>query len=121
MAQVKFKRVNALPATLEGGAFYFVEAGDYAESYVTNSTGQAKAIGNSAMINALVTAQLQNLSVNTVEVAADIAARDALIAGATANLLIIVLDATADTSVAAGAALYVYEKDADAVHKIAEY
>lgn len=50
---VKFYKVSTLPTTLESNAFYYVESGEYAESYLTSSSGVAKKIGNSEMIEAL--------------------------------------------------------------------
>jgi hypothetical protein len=122
MAQVKFFRVATLPGTLEANSFYYVGgSGPYAESYVTDSSGAAKAIGNSVMINALIDAKLEDLTINTASVVADITARDALTASATSNLMILVLDATGDSTVDAGAALYIWDNDTTTIHKIAEY
>ncbi|MGA1773150.1 MAG: hypothetical protein ACO387_03470 [Flavobacteriaceae bacterium] len=53
MANVKFYKVTALPETLTPNAFYYVENGDYAESYLTDDAGTAKKLGNSSMIEAL--------------------------------------------------------------------
>lgn len=54
MAEVLFHRVNALPATLQPGAFYFVGAAPYAEAYLTDLAGEAHPIGNTTMIQALL-------------------------------------------------------------------
>lgn len=123
MALIKFYKVTALPGTLEGDAFYYVANGNYAESYLTNSAGEAKSMGNSAMINALIQAALADLSVqgNAVEIATNIAARDALIAGAESNLLILVVDASADATVDSGSALYAYSHGTTTTYKVAEY
>lgn len=50
---VKFFKVTSLPLVLEADAFYYVANGSYAESYLTDSNGVAKRIGNSVMINEL--------------------------------------------------------------------
>ena len=50
---VKFYKVTSLPISLDSDSFYYVENGSYAESYITNSSGVAKKIGNSQMIEAL--------------------------------------------------------------------
>lgn len=50
---VSFYKVDTLPATLVPNAFYYVENGQYAEAYLTDSNGVAKKIGNSEMIEAL--------------------------------------------------------------------
>lgn len=51
--EVKFYKVTELPVTLVADAFYYVENGDYAEAYLTDSQGVAKKIGNTAMIEDL--------------------------------------------------------------------
>ena len=53
MAYVRFFKVTSLPATLEPDAFYYVENGDYAEAYLTDTSGVAKKIGNTDMIEEL--------------------------------------------------------------------
>lgn len=53
MAYVKYYKVTSLPTTLDANAFYYVENGAYAEAYLTDDSGVAKKIGNSAMIQAL--------------------------------------------------------------------
>jgi hypothetical protein len=119
---VKFFKEDVLPGVLEANAFYFVENGTYAESYLTDDTGAARSIGNSAMIGAIATpliaAQLAQL--NRVEIVANNAARDAL-AGNDRNQLVLSLDATADATVAAGAALYVFRNSDNSWIKVSEY
>lgn len=123
MAQVRFFKVTTLPGSLQPDSFYFVENGSYAESYLTNSAGVARAVGNSAMINALISEALANWSgaASTVQIVADISARDALIATLEANAMILVIDATADPTVDAGSALYAYDATAEETYKVAEY
>ena len=53
MSLVKFYKVTELPLSLQANAFYYVENGEYAESYLTDDAGVAKKIGNTAMIEAL--------------------------------------------------------------------
>ncbi len=123
MALTAFYKVTTLPATLAANAFYYVLNGNYAESYVTDNAGVAKALGNSSMINALIDQALANWSgaASTVSIVADIAARDALIVGLDANAMILVVDATGDPTVNAGSALYAYAADTETTYKIAEY
>lgn len=123
MAQVRFYKVAILPGTLQPDAFYYVENGTYAESYLTNSAGVARSVGNSAMINALISEALANWSgsASSVQIVADIAARDTLIASLDANAMILVIDASADPTVDSGSALYAYDATADQTYKIAEY
>ena len=123
MAQLKFFGVATLPAQLEADAFYFVQNGNYAESYVTNNSGVARMIGNSAMINALIAAELANWtgSSNQVQIAADMTARDALASTATHNLMVVVIDASGDPTVDSGSALYAYDLASTTWFKLAEY
>ena len=116
---LKFNKVTVLPGSLEPDTFYFVVNGDYAESYLTNAAGVAKAIGNSAMINALIDAKLNAFSV--LRQVTTIAARDADKAGLNTNAMYLVTDATGDATVASGAALYFYNKGANTFTKVAEY
>lgn len=121
MAQVQFYKVSVLPGTLQPNAFYYVENGDYAESYVTNQAGVAKALGNTAMINALIVAALASLPSSGAPVlfVADIAARDAL--EPEQAVFVLVQDATGDPTVSAGAALYAWNPATSAWLKVAEY
>lgn len=121
--RINFNKVDTLPAVLQTDAFYFVDNGVYAESYLTDSTGTAKAIGNSAMINALVADALANWTGESsqVTIVANIAARDAAIASAETNLMLLVIDATGDSTVESGSALYAYDLATDTTYKIAEY
>lgn len=115
--QIKFIKAATLPGTLEPNSFYFVENGTYAESYLTNSTGVARSVGNSAMINALASSIVS--AANSMQVVADITARDAI--APTSVTLALVLDATGDATVSAGAATYVWNEGPDTWVKIAEY
>lgn len=123
MSKVAFHKVTSLPGTLEPDSFYFVENGNYCESYVTDDAGVAKSVGNSTMINALIAAALAAWSgaTNTVEIVADITARDALIATLEVNAMILVVDASADPTVDAGSALYAYDFGSATTYKLAEY
>src|SRR5690554_308214 len=123
MALVKFYKVATLPGTLEPDSFYYVENGSYAESYLTNSSGVARAVGNSAMINALVADALAGWSgdASALDIVSDIAARDALTTTLDRNAMILVLDATGDPTVDDGSALYAYAAATETIYKIAEY
>ena len=121
MALVKFYKVATLPGTLEPDSFYYVENVGYAESYITDSAGIAKSVGNSAMITALANEAIANATItgNALEIVADITARDAL--ALDANAFVLVLDASADPTVDAGSALYVYRHSDTTYIKVAEY
>ena len=52
---VKFFKVTELPLSLEPDAFYYVNDGDdIAEAWLTNTAGVAKKIGNTIMIENIV-------------------------------------------------------------------
>ena len=117
--QLKFFQVLALPGVLQPNALYFVLNGGYTETYLTSSQAVAKAVGNSAMINALITAALGTFS--TLVHVATIAARDTAAGNAQNNTIYLVTDATGDATVKTGAALYFYDKAAGTQTKVAEY
>lgn len=123
MAQVRFYKVATLPSSLQSNAFYYVLNGDFAESYITDQSGIARALGNSAMINGLLAEAIEGAlaTLNALEIASDIAARDALASGLERNVLVLVLDATGDATVTSGSALYAYNRAAGTFAKVAEY
>lgn len=123
MAVLNFYKVTSLPSTLVADAFYYVENGNYAESYLTDENGVAKMVGNSTMINALIAAELANWSgvSSQVVIVADLSARNALAQEAEANLMVLVLDASDDATVDEGSALYAYALASETWYKIAEY
>lgn len=112
MAEIKFFKVNVMPGTPVANAWYLVSNGDYAETYVTDSTGVLKMVGNSVMINQEINQALSGL--NTTEIVADIAARNTLAASLSRNTMVYVIDASADVTVTSGAASYLWD-DANAV------
>lgn len=129
MAQLNFHKVTTLPVMLEANSIYFVENGAHAETYVTNSTGVARSVGNTAMINEIVDVAVDAAigtavddavsQVSAVEIVADIAARDALTLSA--NRLVLVLDATGDATVGVGGAMYAYNHSNATFSKVTEY
>lgn len=118
MAQINFSMVTALP----GGAlpirtlFFVNNGGPYAETYLTSDTGVAKAIGNTAMIEAIAAAMTPQSEIQLVP---DITARDAL--DLDVNSLVLVTDASGDPTVEAGAAMYFYDATLDTWIKVTEY
>ena len=50
MAAIRFYKVLTLPTTLVPDAFYYVQNGGYVETYLTDSSGVAKKVGNTQMI-----------------------------------------------------------------------
>lgn len=122
MAAVKFFKVLELPAEPEANAFYFVQNGDFAEHYLTDTSGVAHGVGNSEFIESIVDTKLEGslAGFSKVEVVADIEARDLLEVGED-NFLVLVLDASDDETVDSGSALYVYHASEEEFVKIAEY
>ena len=117
--EVKFFKVSTLPGSLQSDSWYLVSNGNYAETYVTDNAGIAKMVGNSTMINNLISAQLSGLS--QTYIVADIAARDTLVTTLNKNAVIQVVDATGDVSVISGGATYLWD-DANSVSiKISEF
>ena len=122
MATVKFHKVLVLPGTLEANSLYFVSNSTYSETYLTDSAGNAKSVGNSSMIAAIANSEISTRLAqhNLVEIVADITARNAL-ASQDRNLVVMVLDATGDATVSAGAALYAFRNSDNSWTKVAEY
>lgn len=112
--ELKFYKVTSLPGTPEANAFYFVENGNYAESYLTDDAGVAKMIGNSNMIT-----QIAGTGSQEVILAADIAARDLLTL--TTNTTVYVVDASGDATVNSGGAFYFWDNAGTQWYKLAEF
>lgn len=104
---MRIERVNALPATLTGSTMYVVKSTEngLADIYFTNNDGtEARHVINKTEIGSMITSSISDFT--NIKIAADIAARDALTL--TRNMLVLVINATGDETVSAGAALYVY-------------
>jgi len=123
MTQIKFNKVNALPATPAADSFYFILNGSHAEAYLTDASGTAKSIGNSTMIAAIAQGLINSAlaDFNGLEIAANIAARNALATGKQRNFIVLVSDATGDSTVSAGAALYAWNEANAQWIKLAEF
>jgi len=118
---INFHKVTSLPGQLEVNSFYFVENGNYAESYVTDDAGVAKSVGNSAMINALIASQLSTFDGGGIKDYADIPARDADQPNLDKNTMCMVYDASADSEVSGSSAMYYYDNSADTFTLVADY
>ena len=114
MAELKAFKVTGLPGTMDAHALYFVENGNYCETYLTDAAGVAKLVGNSSMIT-----QIAGTGQAEVMLVEDIPRRDALVL--VANATVYVQDATADGTVTAGGAFYFYDNVADGFIKLAEF
>lgn len=120
MAILKIRKANALPGTLEASTLYMVKSAnaDLFDLYLSTSDGlTARHIISQTEIASMITDAVG--AFNTVEVVADITARDALTP--TANIQVLALDASADATVTSGAALYVYDFATTTWHKVSEY
>lgn len=115
------QRVNALPGTLAAETIYLVKTGTELTLTVTGTTGAVVATTVSkADVNSAITTAIGALDMsNSVEFAANIAARDAMTL--TKSAFVYVADATADATVSAGAALYLYDLNNTTWHKVTEY
>ena len=124
--QITVNKVTALPATLEASSLYFVlqNASDtISEAYITDVNGNAKGIGNTAFITSVATAVFnqQNASNNAFEIAPDVASRDALAANFSGNRLVLVTDASDDSTVSTGSALYSWDQATGTFDKLTEF
>lgn len=120
MSLLRIERVLALPGTLTGSTMYIVKSATapHAEVYFTDAAGtEARHVINKSEINTMISDAIASFS--SIEVVADITARDALTPAA--NALVLVLDASADATVTTGAALYVYQLSNTTWHKVSEY
>lgn len=121
MSAIKFSKVTTLPAILEGHTMYLVAPvakPNHVEVYVTSADASSvKRIVNiddiQSMINSSISAS------NAFEIVDNVAARDAL--SLTGNKFVLVLDATGDATVAAGAATYAWRSSTSAWVKISEH
>lgn len=119
MSTFKIFRETALPGTLQNDSLYVVAPSgtpNYFELYAVNSSGLVRRIPTDADITAKINTALG--SATSLKVVADIAARNAL--APTANVQVLVKNATADVTVASGAATYVYEFATTTWTKISE-
>lgn len=117
---MRIERVLALPGSVTASTMYVVQgvAADRAELYFTSADGlTTRHIIDESEITAIVTAAVASYSAT--EVVADIAARDALVL--TANAVVLVIDATADATVATGAATYVWDNSGSSWTKVSEF
>jgi hypothetical protein len=115
----KLTAVPTLPC--DPNAVFFVAPTlkpNYVEIYVSNSAGTAlKRLLTDADIQALIDASISGLA-GEMPIVADIAARNAL--SPTKNTQVLVLDATGDSTVASGAATYLYRVSTTSWIKLSE-
>jgi hypothetical protein len=115
----KLTAVPSLPC--DPNAVFFVAPTlkpNYVEIYVSNNAGTAlKRLLTDADIQALIDASISGLA-GEMPIVADIAARNAL--SPTKNTQVLVLDATGDSTVASGAATYLYRVSTTSWIKLSE-
>jgi hypothetical protein len=115
----KLTAVPTLPC--DPNAVFFVaptSKPNYIEIYVSNNAGTAlKRLLTDADIQALIDASISGLA-GEMPIVADIAARNAL--SPTKNTQVLVLDATGDSTVASGAATYLYRVSTTSWIKLSE-
>lgn len=119
---LRIERVTALPATISPSTMYIVRAAEagLAEIYFSNNDGsEVRHVINKQEITAMMTGAISDFT--NIQLAADIAARNALGAALTRNALVLVTDATGDATVTAGAAMYFYDNAGAAWIKVSEF
>jgi hypothetical protein len=123
MAKMQSFQLQAIPGTLVPNAIYYIEDanGNDAQMYITDAASALHNVGNTGMITTIANALIASAfsAQNSVVVYADIAARDA--DTLTKNTLAVVKDASADPTVDAGAALYIYELTPVTFSKLSEF
>lgn len=126
MPSLQFFKETAMPSQLVGNAVYMIappSRPNYVEIYVTNAAGTAsrRTIGQTdiqAMIDAAIAGSAGGGGTVIVD---DIAARDAIPSGDRPNALtVLVIDASADPTVNAGAATYVWRESTATFIKVSE-
>lgn len=121
MATYKVFKETALPGTLEAHAIYLVAPAahpDYLEIYVTNAAGSAQRRTHKVEdIQAMIDSSLAGVD-GGATIVDDITARDALTPSNGQQVLVI--DASADGTVASGAATYVYRSSDTSWIKVSE-
>lgn len=111
-------KVKELPTPLVANAFYLVASGaNHLEIYVTGTAASTvRRLLNPSDVAALIKADIDKLG--TLEIVDDITARDAM--SLSTNAMVLVLDASADSTVNSGAATYAYRQSDASWTKISE-
>ena len=118
MAVFNIHKVSALPGSPAANSVYLVSSGaNHIEMYVTGtSPATIRRMYTEADIQTMIEATVAGMS--TLQVVADITERNAL--SPTENVIVLVLNATGDATVASGAATYVYRHSTTTWVKISE-
>lgn len=118
--QMKVHKVNALPGSLAASALYLVKSAETGllDLYVSSNDGSSvRHIISKSEIQTMVNSAVAGTS--HIYVVADIAARNALAPTVVTQALVI--DATADATVTAGGATYIYNPADTTWNKVSEY
>ncbi len=117
MQSLKFYKEVALPGSPDSNAIYAIKAGAATEVdlYISDTSGTAYPVVTDQRILNLISGAVSP----EIQIVADIAARDAL--ALTVNSFVVVQDASADATVDAGAALYVWDNANTTYSKLSEF
>lgn len=125
MSVLKIFKEVTLPQVLESNSLYFIAPSakpDYVEIYMTGGEASVvKRVLNQADVQTLINTSISGLGsggTNNLYVVDNIAARDAL--APTENIIVLVTDATGDSTVTSGGATYVYNTANTTWKKIGE-
>lgn len=131
---IKWHKVSALPASnlLQADSIYYVDKGTYAEEYVTskdiNGTITAKMISTRALTRSFATEVFNELlpTISVIKIVDTIVDRNLFGQPEPGvynpnDSLVMVLDATGDTTVTSGSALYAWRASPKEWVKISEY
>lgn len=120
MTNLAVKTVTSLPGVVDSSTLYFVRSAEspFMDIYLTNLDGsEARHVISKTEIQSMISAGLAGL--NNIVVVNNIAARDALTPST--NVMVLVLDASADSTVTTGSALYVYRFSDTSWNKVSEF
>lgn len=121
LSSVNFYKVNAMSGFtgLVPNSLYFELLNGKVNTYLTDTAGNAKPLINLDEVNTAITTKLSDQ--NLIEIVADLTARDALVASAQKNMLILVVDAAPDPLVVSGSALYAYSEATTSFSILSKY
>jgi hypothetical protein len=121
MAVLDIQKLTADPGTYAPNTLYFIgptgSPGELQIILSSNDGSTARHIITKAEIQTLITSAVQ--AANAIQYAATISDRNALTL--TSNMMVYVADATGDSTVTSGGALYFYKADSNTFIKVAEY
>lgn len=121
--ELYFEKVTALPGTLTGSTMYLLADGveaDRVDVHLTNIDGtESRALMSGGTMDTKIQNVLDGFS--NIRVVSTITDRNALTASLNAFTLVMVTDASEDTTVGNGAAMYLYNPDTGVYTKVYEF